>query len=318
MSHHVSSTTRRPLAPPATDSNRVAPLPPVQASPAATLLPIAHTPAPQNPAVLALPPPIPAKPTYLPAHNQPKPPRPAKFAFREPRRIISEVYGDLADVGEIKSGPGDKTLTPEDLALATQHKNSTLFGEIKPEGVETLLDDKHMNASSAVQLVDLGSGYGRLCMQVWMEYPDIREVTGVEFCRSRSDIAFAAMRALYDRISAKDKRVELVDERVPGTSKTKQLTLQYMDRRLTLRCGDMFEAGEVASADILIVDVFITLERRDAFDRLVHACKSGTRLATYYGKDSDITLSDGWRARAERAKIKTSWDIGTFSLFDRQ
>lgn len=55
-----------------------------------------------------------------------------------------------------------------------------MAGEILFTGVTRVLDRQHLNGETARSLVDLGSGCGRLCVQAFLQFPNIEQVLGVE------------------------------------------------------------------------------------------------------------------------------------------
>lgn len=58
-------------------------------------------------------------------------------------------------------------------------------GEILFNGVSRIMDPQHLNAgaSGTRSLFDLGSGCGRLCVQVFLQFPNLVRVVGVEVSR---------------------------------------------------------------------------------------------------------------------------------------
>ena len=55
-------------------------------------------------------------------------------------------------------------------------------GEILFNGVSRIMDSQHLNAGApgTRSLFDLGSGCGRLCVQVFLQFPNLVRVVGVE------------------------------------------------------------------------------------------------------------------------------------------
>ncbi len=61
-----------------------------------------------------------------------------------------------------------------------------------------ILDMKHMRAAKATVLFDLGMGLGKLLLQSFFQYPNIRYVCGVELALSRYRIAEKALLKLVE------------------------------------------------------------------------------------------------------------------------
>ena len=67
-----------------------------------------------------------------------------------------------------------------------------------PAGVTRILDMRHMRAAKATVLFDLGMGLGKLLLQSFFQYPNIRYVCGVELALSRYRLAEKALLKLVE------------------------------------------------------------------------------------------------------------------------
>ena len=83
--------------------------------------------------------------------------------------------------------------------MAERTASSYLFGEVLPAGVSKMLDDEHLDAASARVMFDLGMGCGRLCLQAFLQYPNLSEVVGVELSSSRASVGMEALERLYEQ-----------------------------------------------------------------------------------------------------------------------
>ncbi len=61
-----------------------------------------------------------------------------------------------------------------------------------------ILDMRHMRAAKASVLFDLGMGLGKLLLQSFFQYPNIRYVCGVELALSRYRLAEKALLKLVE------------------------------------------------------------------------------------------------------------------------
>jgi hypothetical protein len=68
----------------------------------------------------------------------------------------------------------------EDSARAENTGSSLAFGEILPESVSVIFDTNHLNGTEADTFVDLGSGYGKVVVQAYLEHPTLKKAVGVE------------------------------------------------------------------------------------------------------------------------------------------
>lgn len=100
------------------------------------------------------------------------------------------------DLNEEETGTssllGSKCLGFQDMPPTLSCMGDLLFGEVLFHGVLKLMDKEHCDASSASSLIDLGMGIGKFCLQVFMMFPSLRNVLGVEMAPSRAGLAFEA------------------------------------------------------------------------------------------------------------------------------
>jgi Histone methylation protein DOT1 len=92
-------------------------------------------------------------------------------------------------------------LTEEDKLEASRTHSSLLYGEVLPEGLERLVDNNHLDARTASVAFDLGSGTGRLAMQLFLQFPNLRKVVGIELAYTRFDITAYAAAALASTVA---------------------------------------------------------------------------------------------------------------------
>eukprot|EP01006_Ploeotia_vitrea_P006826 TRINITY_DN14947_c0_g1_i1.p1 TRINITY_DN14947_c0_g1~~TRINITY_DN14947_c0_g1_i1.p1 ORF type:complete len:530 (-),score=171.74 TRINITY_DN14947_c0_g1_i1:54-1466(-) len=114
--------------------------------------------------------------------------------------VIESVYGDLSGFG---------CLTLADRQEAVRNASDLLYGEVRPEGVVRLLDADHLDVQNASILFDLGSGVGKLALQAFLQFDNLRAVIGVELAYSRfqqSRDALAALSRDLQRIKRMDER----------------------------------------------------------------------------------------------------------------
>lgn len=122
---------------------------------------------------------------------------------------------------------------------------STAFGEILPEGVEkyaSLLDVKH-----ATTLFDLGAGRGKLAMQLFLTYRNLKKVVGVELGPGRAEVGLAALKILGQQkhftTTATGSSVTIVES-----------DDQKQRRSLEFREGNLFHATDAFEADVVVME----------------------------------------------------------------
>jgi 16S rRNA A1518/A1519 N6-dimethyltransferase RsmA/KsgA/DIM1 with predicted DNA glycosylase/AP lyase activity len=93
-----------------------------------------------------------------------------------------------------------------------KHKNVvTIYGELLPQSVTQILD--RLNVKKNDVFYDLGSGTGRICLQVYLE-KDIK-CTGIEYVKPRHDIA--------------EKSLDLLKKQYKNTRKIKFINGDFFD-----------------------------------------------------------------------------------------
>lgn len=88
-----------------------------------------------------------------------------------------------------------------------KHKNVvTIYGELLPESVTEILDKLNIKKNDV--FYDLGSGTGRICLQVYLE-KDIRCV-GIEYVKPRYEIAEKSLKFLK-KIYKNTKKINFIN-----------------------------------------------------------------------------------------------------------
>lgn len=70
-------------------------------------------------------------------------------------------------------------------------KGSLLYGELLPRGVNKAMGPRHLNAAKARTIYDLGMGTGKVAMQVFLQFPNLTRVYGIELSRARFELGEA-------------------------------------------------------------------------------------------------------------------------------
>jgi len=180
---------------------------------------------------------------------------------------------------------GHKCITSVDKRLEREAGGSLLYGEVLPEGVARLLDDDHLSVRTAKVLYDFGMGTGKLCLQVFLEYPHLDQVVGIEISPSRYKIGAQALRRLAQR-----RGFALLAD---NEHRCKVLQLLGNRRRiLEFRCGDAFatlaERSEhdphvsfVGAADIILLNTDFPESCHASICELLFRMALGARTASY-------------------------------------
>ena len=165
----------------------------------------------------------------------------------------------------------------EEKELARRATVDTLYGEVLPAGVDTMCSALGVDAADCALVVDLGMGRGKLVLQVFLGYPGVREVVGVEFLPSR--VLEARMAATHAALHVAPELLEMsnlsVRYRPSPVADVFELCCPRDDgrtRRLRLRQGDVFDF-DTSTADVVICEV--RKSRRGGASLFVLSCAAG-------------------------------------------
>lgn len=192
-------------------------------------------------------------------------------------QIIDDVYGQPAI--QVGYTDGHMCISDKDRTEATSSNSSLLYGEILAPGVTKLMNPLHLDARHASVLVDLGCGLGKLLLQTFLQFPNLKKCVGIELAHSRAVIACEATRNLA-RHMPKHFRVE---QYLPGVMvRIRSVSSRFgKNRILELRKGNMWVCDSVKEADSIILHTELTKESIGNFKELLSNMKIGCRFVTY-------------------------------------
>lgn len=251
-------------------------------------------------------PPLPSAPGKAQPRGRrpPLPPQDEPEDVTRVRRVLSAVYWPGA------SGFSD-CLTAEDRAEADRSGSSLLYGEVLPSGVHRMMDDDHLRAGSAAVLFDLGAGLGKLAVQCFLQYPNLRRVVGVELAWTRFGMARDAALCL-SRVSCEaeekergdsgapaprllevtadgpaadgsgaDAAVRLVESAERGEGDESKDGGDTRRRVLELRRGNLFDVPDVEEADVVVLETLIPEPAFPRLAALLARLRPGCRVLTF-------------------------------------
>lgn len=73
----------------------------------------------------------------------------------------------------------------------SETQGSLLYGELLPRGVNKAMGPRHLNATKAGTIYDLGMGTGKVAMQVFLQFPNVKRVYGIELSQARFELGEA-------------------------------------------------------------------------------------------------------------------------------
>lgn len=221
--------------------------------------------------------------------------------------LMFELYGKPTE--QVGFTDGHHCITDSDKAEAKQSGASLLYGEILATGVTRILDMRHMRAAKASVLFDLGMGLGKLLLQSFFQYPNIRYVCGVELALSRYRLAEKALLKLVEL----EKSMFEITQRIPDVMIRVQVIASLGDagggaewrgrRVIEMRRCSMWDVRDIHTADVVFMHTDFTATCVPHLRRLVLEMKRGVRFVTYQD------LARFWPAEAHPfAQLKTNLD----------
>ena len=161
------------------------------------------------------------------------------LAFAKAQSVLHDCYGGRTQETGHKT-LGHVCVTDDDRRRATEDRGSLLYGELLPRGVHKALDARHLDAARASSVYDLGCGTGKVALQAFLQFPNLKRVYGVELSLARFHVAERALLAL----AARDDCDAHVTRREPGSS----IEVTSNDRTLIIEHGNLMRTRDVGDA----------------------------------------------------------------------
>jgi len=221
---------------------------------------------------------------------------------------IAEIVDEIFDLQNEETGHslrGHCIIDRQDRALASMTRSSLLYGELLHSAVTKMLAPKHLSASTAETLFDLGMGLGKVGLQAFLEFPNLKTVVGVELSEARAMQAKDALHAFYHFLNEQQPKggscwtVTIEDFDVPlvmtdSPAEVTQSSLRESSTRLTLthksndvkrvlevRHQNLFDTHDSLTADIVICQTHFPKDIQVEVVEFLSKMKEGAQLLTY-------------------------------------
>lgn len=182
---------------------------------------------------------------------------------------------------------GHLCVTEEDRSMARDAKGSLLYGELLPRGVNKALSPKHLRATHARVVFDLGMGTGKVAMQSFLQFPNLQRAFGVELSLARFKIA---EKACFNLLRLHPDLYTLVSH---TEGKFLQLRSVQGNGMLQLQWGNMLHVTDLHEADIVFLETDVSQDVYHSLCLLLLQMKDGGRILSYLD-------------------IRKIWDVGPF------
>ena len=191
---------------------------------------------------------------------------------------------------------------------------SLLYGEVLFEGVSKMLSSQYLAAGNSDTLYDLGMGTGKLAMQAFFEFPNLKHVVGVEIAFSRYNIAEQAAVNLVTKYPNDFQVCKWVKGSVIAVSNTDPKTgkppPEGQRRVIEFRREDLFKSFDAIVADIIVLQTDFPVQVHDSLCSMASRFRRGTRVLSYlnFHKIWDCEFFPfPFASFAPNARFPTSW-----------
>lgn len=222
--------------------------------------------------------------------------------------LVHSAFGNSAQQVGYRTD-GHLCITEQDRILANDSGSSLLYGEVLPRGVNKMLDSLHLDAAGCETLYDCGMGTGKLALQAWLQFRNLKKVVGIELAVSRYVIGEQALLTLinikpddYELISRKNGDYIIIRDK------------HMSERTLSFYRGDVFEFPNVELADIAILQTNFPAETHLKLCDFLMRLKTDCRLLTYLNlgtlfKGANSIFRQMSVNKSLNDRFPTSWSI---------
>jgi len=211
----------------------------------------------------------------LDRRNQKDADKNGSLTVRTSSYLIVKYFGQWDENGEIDQ---------PSLAKFDALRCRPSFGELRPCAVETMCDIMNMNTAS--MFIDAGSGRGKLALQVFFRYPNVKKIVAMELMKSRYDVGVAGMRNLQKNFPMTFD----LEEHKDGT--TVLFSFKGQNRVMEMKNMDLFDLPKETyqQADVLLLETAI-MRHDEIRSKVLMQTKVGCHILSYepyrnYGKVS--------------------------------
>lgn len=238
---------------------------------------------------------------------------------------------------------GHICLTDEDKSFANQGKCSLLYGELLPRGANKAMEFDRLNVGNAKTLFDLGMGTGKILIQAFLQFRNLRYVYGVELAEGRYRIAEDIVLRMVDLLGPENyivrmesgKYIIIIENHtsIVGAHKGNFDELEISkvllnnsesvlgissgnERILHFQCGNMFEAVQnLHLADVVMMETDIPAELYYDLHLLLSQMKESARMLSYldfrkvFQSPSALNFRQLDANRPVADRYPTSWSV---------
>lgn len=194
--------------------------------------------------------------------------------YARAQAVIHWAYGGRIQETGHKT-QGHLCVTEEDKALAKDAKSSLLYGELLPRGINKAMVQERLCGADAKVVYELGMGIGKVAMQVFLQFPNLSRVYGVELSAARFSMAVTSAVSL---VKALPEEFELTALE-PG--RRVQVRSRATGGVLDMEVGNLLATQNMEAADIVLLETDLAASIYHDLCKLLRQMKRGARAFTY-------------------------------------
>ena len=161
------------------------------------------------------------------------------MAFAKAQSVLDDCYGGRTQETGHKT-LGHVCVTDDDRKKGDRGSRESVVSYSAAGTGSHSLDARHLDAARASSVYDLGCGTGKVALQAFLQFPNLKRVYGVELSLARFHVAERALLAL----AARDDCDAHVTRREPGSS----IEVTTADRTLIVEHGNLMRTRDVGDA----------------------------------------------------------------------
>mmetsp|Transcript_1814 Transcript_1814/g.2865 ORF Transcript_1814/g.2865 Transcript_1814/m.2865 type:complete len:670 (-) Transcript_1814:217-2226(-) len=232
------------------------------------------------------------------------------YAFAQ--SVLFKIYGGVIQETGHKTR-GHTSLTEDDRENAKNAKGSLLYGELLPRGVNKALGPQHLKAATKSVLFDLGMGTGKILIQAFLQFRNLKYVYGIELSLGRYMIAQESAIRMINLLGKDSFEVKICQgSSIIVTEKPHEG--QDHERVLHMECGNMMAIKHIEKADIIMLETDIPQELQGDLCVLLNQMHDGAKTLTYHDIRKIWTLGQFPYKQLEvnrylTDRFPTSWSV---------
>ena len=199
----------------------------------------------------------------------------AEFCYSQ--SLLFELFGgSVQETGHRTQG--HLCVTAEDKATAKRVGARLLYGEMLPRGVNRACGPRRLHAAECETFYDLGMGLGKVCIQVFVQFPHLKLVYGVELSRARYEAAAENARLLARMwpeafaVCRDTPEAITVQRRLPNDG---------VFRSMQLRHGSLLSCTHASNADVVLLETEVPKESIPSLCGLLASLKPQCTVLSY-------------------------------------